>query len=64
MYKCKFILVRNDLLHCTCGTGKVKNNPTLLFSGLLNQDLQEDERTDVTPNILDRICPLIKFHVH
>lgn len=42
----------------------MKNNPTLLFSGLLNQDLQEDERTDITPNILDGICPLIKFHVH
>ena len=58
------VQIKCSSLHCTCGAGKVKNNPTLLFSGLLDQDLQEDERTDVRPNLLVGIYPLVKFHVH
>ena len=37
----------------------MKKKPTLLFPGLLDHDLQEDERTDVKQNILVEICPLV-----
>lgn len=39
----------------------MKNKPTLLFPGLLDQDLQANKRTDVKQNILVGICPLVKF---